>query len=67
MSEAITTGVFGTLILAALIYLGSRIDRLDGRIDGLTDKLGEVAERVARIEGKLDGHPAVAAQQGDDQ
>jgi uncharacterized protein (DUF111 family) len=47
MTEAITTGVFGTLILAAIVYLGSRVDRLSDRIDSL-------AERVARIEGRLD-------------
>ena len=60
MSEAITTGVFGTLILAALVYLGSRIDRLEHRIDRLDERLtSEIhgqGERLARIEGKLDEH-----------
>lgn len=47
MGEAITTGVFGTLILAMLVYLAARVDRLADRVDLLT-------ERVARIEGRLD-------------
>jgi hypothetical protein len=58
MTEAITTGVFGTLILAAILYLAQRVDHLGDRIDGISDRLGEridsLGERVARIEGRLD-------------
>jgi len=54
MSEAITTGIFGTLILAALVYLGSRIDRLESRIDHLAERVDALAERISHIEGRLD-------------
>jgi len=60
MADTIITGIFGTLILAALVYLGSRIDRIDDRLSGRLDKLTEEVhgqgERLARIEGKLDEH-----------
>jgi uncharacterized membrane protein len=49
VSEAITTGVFGTLITAILIYLVARVDRL-------ADKLDAQGERLAHIEGRLDEH-----------
>jgi uncharacterized protein (DUF111 family) len=52
--DAITTGVFGTLILAAIIYLGARIDRLEDRIDNLADKIVGLTDRVSHIEGRLD-------------
>lgn len=51
MSGAITSGIFGTLILAAIAYLANRIDHLGDQISGLS-------ERVARIEGRLDERTA---------
>jgi uncharacterized protein (DUF111 family) len=58
MTEAITTGVFGTLILAAIIYLGARVDRLEdrlgGRIDHLAERIENLTSRVSHIEGRLD-------------
>lgn len=57
MTDAITTGVFGTLILVAIGYLVSRVDRmtdrLEQRMDALDRHLGDVDQRVARIEGRL--------------
>ena len=49
MADTILTGVFGTLILAAIGYLVARIDRLTTEVHGH-------GERLARIEGKLDEH-----------
>lgn len=65
MSEAITTGVFGTLIIGAVLYLAAqinriedrlsrRIDHLADRIDAVSDRIDALSERVARIEGRLD-------------
>ena len=58
MSEAITTGVFGTLIVAILVYLVARVDRLADKIDQIDERLSaridELGQRVARIEGRLD-------------
>ena len=47
MADTILTGIFGTLIIAILVYIVSRIDHLSDRIEDL-------AERVSRIEGRLD-------------
>jgi len=49
MADTILTGVFGTLIIAILVYVVARIDRL-------TDEVHAHGERLARIEGKLDEH-----------
>lgn len=49
MADTILTGIFGTLIMATLVYVVARIDRL-------TDALHGHGERLARIEGKLDEH-----------
>ena len=60
MTEAITTGVFGTLTVAILIYLVARVDWLADAVDGK-------GERLARIEGKLEhlrGHGPVAHDHG---
>ena len=49
MADTITTGIFGTLIVAILVYLVARVDRL-------ADKVDLQGERLAHIEGKLDEH-----------
>lgn len=58
MSEAITTGVFGTLILVAIGYLVSRVDRMEDRLgirmDAIEQRLVDLDKRVSRIEGRLD-------------
>ena len=63
MSDAITTGIFGTLIVAILIYLVSRVDRLADKVEGQGERLARVETEVhnhtaavTRIEGKLDEH-----------
>jgi prefoldin subunit 5 len=54
VTDAITTGVFGTLILVAIGYLVNRVDRMSDRLERLEEKVQDLAERVSRIEGRLD-------------
>jgi hypothetical protein len=54
MSAALTSGIFGTLILAMLAWVIAELHRLNDRIDRLVDRVDTLAERVSRIEGRLD-------------
>ena len=60
MADTIIASIVGALIVAILVYLLSRIDRLGEdmhtRFDRLTTELHAQGERLARIEGKLDEH-----------
>lgn len=35
----------------------TKVDRLDGKVDAIDQELGRQGERVARIEGRLNGTP----------
>ena len=46
--------IVGALILLALGWLKSDVNKLGERIERLTETVAGLAERVSRIEGRLD-------------
>lgn len=72
--EIITMIAIGIAIIGVqmttFIYLMNRMDRMSERMDGMQREIGEVKERMARLEGILIGRLEVGngtlTQTGDD-
>ena len=52
--ESVLTGLVGGLLLLALGWIKHDVNRLADKINGQTQAIGGLSERVARIEGRLD-------------
>jgi uncharacterized membrane protein len=52
--DSAVTAIVGGLLLLALGWLKLDINRVVDKLDAVREQLGELTERVARIEGRLD-------------
>ena len=64
-----TDFVTPVIVIALFLWLGRRMDaqgkELCGRIDALAEQMAQVRERMARLEGFLEGLRAVVAGRAD--